>query len=78
MAATCPDLSPRLPSCSCVQFMRFRKKRSSPGVRLVTRAAKMSDHSWRESFLEGVPENAATIELARAWVDAHSGRATKP
>ncbi len=44
--------------------------------RLVTRAAKMSDHSWRESFLEGVPENAATMKLAREWVDAHSGRPT--
>jgi eukaryotic-like serine/threonine-protein kinase len=34
--------------------------------RLLARAAKISDPSWRERFLQGVPDNARTLELARA------------
>jgi eukaryotic-like serine/threonine-protein kinase len=37
--------------------------------RLLDRAAKIKDPAWRRSFLENVPENARTIELARAWLD---------
>ena len=35
--------------------------------RLHARAAKIGDEAWRQSFLECVPENARTLELARAW-----------
>ncbi|UQA55411.1 ATP-binding protein [Polyangium aurulentum] len=37
--------------------------------RLLDRAAQIKDPAWRRSFLENVPENARTIELARAWLD---------
>ncbi|MEJ7732647.1 MAG: AAA family ATPase [Polyangiaceae bacterium] len=35
--------------------------------RLMERAARISDAEWRRSFLERVPENARTIQLARTW-----------
>jgi len=38
--------------------------------RLLERAAKIRDESLRRSFLEQVPENARTLTLARAWIDA--------
>jgi eukaryotic-like serine/threonine-protein kinase len=34
---------------------------------LLARAARISDPAWRERFLSSVPENARTLELARAW-----------
>jgi hypothetical protein len=34
---------------------------------LLARAAKIKDPSWRASFLDRVPENARTLELARQW-----------
>ena len=36
-------------------------------VRILERAAMIHDPAWKESFLERVPENARTIELARQW-----------
>ncbi len=36
--------------------------------RLLERAAAISDPAWRASFLENVPENARTLELASAWL----------
>jgi tetratricopeptide (TPR) repeat protein len=36
--------------------------------RLMKRAHKITDPAWRRSFLEGVPENARTLELADAWL----------
>ncbi|MDI1477954.1 serine/threonine-protein kinase [Polyangium sp. y55x31] len=35
--------------------------------RLSDRASKIRDPLWRAWFLEAVPENARTVELARAW-----------
>ena len=35
--------------------------------RLTDRASKIRDPLWRAWFLEAVPENARTVELARAW-----------
>jgi tetratricopeptide (TPR) repeat protein len=35
--------------------------------RLVACAARIDDHELRRSFLERVPENARTLELARSW-----------
>jgi eukaryotic-like serine/threonine-protein kinase len=35
---------------------------------LEARAAKIADADWRRSFLEAVPENARTLELARSWL----------
>jgi tetratricopeptide (TPR) repeat protein len=35
--------------------------------RLHARTAKIADPAWRRSFLEQVPENARTLELARQW-----------
>jgi hypothetical protein len=32
---------------------------------LLARAAKVSDAGWRTSFLENLPENARTVQLAR-------------
>ncbi|TKD09421.1 serine/threonine-protein kinase PknK [Polyangium fumosum] len=40
--------------------------------RLEGRAAKIRDPLWRAWFLEAVPENARTVELARAWGVAES------
>jgi tetratricopeptide (TPR) repeat protein len=41
-------------------------------ARLLARADKLRDPASRSSFLEGVPENATTLERARAWLP--SGR----
>ena len=38
--------------------------------RLLARAARITDVTWRRSFLENVPENARTLSLARLWLDA--------
>jgi tetratricopeptide (TPR) repeat protein len=35
--------------------------------RLMLRAESIDDPEWRSSFLTGVPDNARTMELARAW-----------
>jgi eukaryotic-like serine/threonine-protein kinase len=35
--------------------------------RLLAHAARIGDDAWRTSFLERVPENARTIDLARRW-----------
>lgn len=37
-------------------------------ARLFTIAAKIGDPTYRKSFLEAVPENRQTLELARRWV----------
>ena len=37
--------------------------------RLMARAGKIGDGIWRERFLEGVPENARTLRLARKWTE---------
>ena len=37
---------------------------------LLAQADKMSDSAWRTSFLERVPENARTLDLAREWCEA--------
>ncbi len=44
-----------------------RKAISVAYRRLVERAEKIRDSSWRKRFLEVVPENVRTLELARAW-----------
>jgi hypothetical protein len=36
-------------------------------------AATIADVDYRRSFLENVPENARTIELARRWIGESSG-----
>jgi hypothetical protein len=36
--------------------------------RLLSRAAKIGEPKWRQSFLERVAENALTLELARDWL----------
>ncbi|HWO26111.1 MAG TPA: protein kinase [Kofleriaceae bacterium] len=38
---------------------------SAAAERLLARAARIDDPAWRASFLEEVPENARTLELAR-------------
>ncbi|HWO26548.1 MAG TPA: protein kinase [Kofleriaceae bacterium] len=38
-------------------------------ARLFAIAAKIDDPAYRESFLEGVPENRETLALARQWLD---------
>jgi tetratricopeptide (TPR) repeat protein len=35
--------------------------------RLLERSARITEAAWRDSFLFGVPENARTLELAKAW-----------
>ena len=35
--------------------------------RLLVRAGRMTETSWRQSFLENVPDNARTIALAQRW-----------
>ncbi|HWO20542.1 MAG TPA: protein kinase [Kofleriaceae bacterium] len=37
--------------------------------RLFAIAGRIADPAYRQSFLEEVPENARTLELARAWLD---------
>ena len=49
--------------------------------RLFAIAAKISDPEYRTSFLEGVPENRRTLELARQWLsldEAPAGAAAPP
>jgi eukaryotic-like serine/threonine-protein kinase len=48
---------------------RSRAKRAiaTARVRLLERAAMIRDPSWKEFFLEKIPENARTVELAREW-----------
>jgi eukaryotic-like serine/threonine-protein kinase len=41
---------------------------ASARTRLFTIAGKIVDPDYRRSFLENVPENARTLELARAWL----------
>jgi tetratricopeptide (TPR) repeat protein len=41
-------------------------------ARLYARADKLRDPSWRASFLQGVPENAATLDRARVWLPTGS------
>jgi eukaryotic-like serine/threonine-protein kinase len=36
--------------------------------RILANAAKIGDADYRRSFLENVPENARTLELARQWL----------
>jgi tetratricopeptide (TPR) repeat protein len=36
--------------------------------RLLAAAARIDDPQWRQSFLQNVPENARTLELAHAWL----------
>ena len=38
-------------------------------ARLLAIAEKIADATYRRSFLERVPENARTLELAGAWLD---------
>jgi hypothetical protein len=40
---------------------------------LLKQAATIADVDYRRSFLENVPENARTIELARRWIGESSG-----
>lgn len=40
---------------------------------LLTNASKISDPAHRRSFLERVPENARTLELARRWIGLPGG-----
>jgi hypothetical protein len=47
---------------------------SDARARLAVTAAKIAEPEYRTSFLEGVPENARTLELARAWL----GEAARP
>jgi predicted ATPase len=44
--------------------------------RLRARAAKIGDPAWQRSFLERVPENARTLELARQWRASPEGRSS--
>jgi len=37
-------------------------------ARLLAHAARLPDERWRASFLARVPENARTLDLARAWL----------
>ncbi len=36
-------------------------------ARLFERANRITDDHWRDSFLENIPDNARTLELAHAW-----------
>ena len=40
---------------------------------LLAMAARLEGTEWQKSFLERVPENAATLDLARAWCDGGAG-----
>lgn len=48
---------------------RERAKRAiaTARVRLLERAAMIRDPAWKEFFLEKIPENARTVELAKEW-----------
>jgi tetratricopeptide (TPR) repeat protein len=41
---------------------------ASARTALLARAEKLSDPTWRERFLQHVPDNARTLELARRWL----------
>lgn len=40
-------------------------------ARLLSRAERISDARWRDSFLRNIPENAQTLAFARLWGNAH-------
>jgi hypothetical protein len=46
--------------------------------RLLQRAAKIRDATWRKSYLERVPDNARTLELAETWVSFDGRGAASP
>jgi eukaryotic-like serine/threonine-protein kinase len=46
-----------------------RSALASARDRLLARAARIANASWRAAFLENVPENAETLRLASAWID---------
>jgi tetratricopeptide (TPR) repeat protein len=46
-----------------------RRAIAAARARLLENAGRISDPELRRSYLERVPENARTMELARAWVD---------
>ena len=52
----------------CFAPATYRAGRRSPRDRLFVIAAKIGDPEYRKSFLESVPENRRTLELARQWV----------
>jgi hypothetical protein len=47
-------------------------------TRLCALADKIPDLEYRRSFLEGVPENARTFALARAWLGEAAPAAGTP
>ncbi len=61
-------------ACRDVDTMRTVVARARD--RLLVRAARITDPARRSSFLEAVPENARTIELAGRWVDSDQAAVT--
>jgi hypothetical protein len=43
---------------------------ASARERLLDRARKIGDPVWRGRFLGNVPDNVATLELERRWLEA--------
>jgi hypothetical protein len=50
------------------QQERARAAIATARDRLLANAEKIGDPTYRKSFLENVPENARTVELAREWL----------
>ena len=54
---------------ACGEHEPSRRAMRSARERLLERAAKIPEGSYREGFLHRVPEHARTLSLARAWLD---------
>jgi tetratricopeptide (TPR) repeat protein len=54
-----------------------RRQIAEARLRLLDRAGRINDAHWRQSFLEGVPDNAWAMRLAADWVGAE-GAADRP
>jgi hypothetical protein len=44
-----------------------RQALASAWTRLQERAARITNETWRDSFLTRLPDNARTMDLAREW-----------
>jgi tetratricopeptide (TPR) repeat protein len=56
----------------------FARAIEAARARVMARAAKIGDDAWRDRFLEGVPDNARTLTLARASRHSAAGTRSPP
>jgi tetratricopeptide (TPR) repeat protein len=62
---------------ACREFDSAQAAVAVARTRLLVRAARITNEASRRSFLEAVPENARTLELASRWADADLAASTQ-